>query len=870
MKPVSKSIQAVLFTLAVILFSSCSTGSSSKEFTEQFPDGITRVWVGSEYWANRLQDWQVNNGRLECVTSQANRNINVLTWRLEQEPGTFVVSVSTGLLTDNLAGDDKSWMGLKMGARGQFDDYRDDAIYGKGLNAGITAAGDLFIGALPVKVNGNAKALIPYVKTGVVLKYELKFEDEKYMLRLSALDPESKKELASVEEIDVPSQQLYGSIALVSNFDKKPRNNEIPSCWFDSWTMKGSKLAHYPERAFGPILFSQYTLSRNILKLTAQMPPVGESDGQELDLQIQEDGKWKSIQKAPIDKDARTATFKIEKWDDTKDVPYRLAYTLAVGSSKTRDYYREGTFRKNPIGKDEFMLAAFTGNNDLGFPNSDVYESIKKLNPDLLFFSGDQIYEGVAGFGAQRAPVDKAILDYLRKWYLYGWEYGDLFRDIPSISIPDDHDVYHGNIWGSGGKAVPEGMGAGYNAQDAGGYKMPARWAKMVERTQTSNLPDPYDPTPIDQGIGVYYTGINYGGISFAITEDRKFKSAPKPLMPEAQISNGWAQNRKWDAAKQGDVKGAKLLGDRQLDFLEHWVADWSHGAKMKVLLSATILANVATLPKSEYHDAVVPSLRILNSDEYAPDDRPVSDMDSNGWPQTGRNNAVKVLRKGYAFHVAGDQHLGSFTKYGADEWRDGSYAFCVPAISNVWPRRWYPSTPGLNRAEGVPKYTGDYLDGFGNKISVFAVSNPVFTDKKPARLHDRSTGYGIVVLHKDSRDIESHCWPRFADPTAPDEKEYPGWPVTINQMDNYNRKAYGWLPTLKSDINELVVKVYNEKTEELVYALRLKGNTFDPPVFEAGSYRIEIIDTDKNNSQVMKSLIPAKEKGKTTFNVKL
>ena len=46
----------------------------------------------------------------------------------------------------------------------------------------------------------------------------------------------------------------------------------------------------------------------------------------------------------------------------------------------------------------------------------------------------------------------------------------------------------------------------------------------MVERAQTSHLPDPYDPTPIEQGIGVYYTDFNWGGIGFAILEDRKFK----------------------------------------------------------------------------------------------------------------------------------------------------------------------------------------------------------------------------------------------------------------------------------------------------------------------------------------------------------
>ena len=869
MKKISYLTIATWMAFSVILISSCSNEQKENKFEESLGEDVQRIWIGPEFWANRLQDWQIMNGRIECLTSQPNRNVNLLTWRLNEDTGTFFISVKAGIITDTLPKNNNNWLGIRIGARGRFDDYRDDAIYGKGLNAGITSAGDLFIGSLPVKENGNAKALLPYLKTEIQLKYTLKNIDDKYLLKLAAVDPKTGSEIASITEEDVPAQQLHGSLALVSNFTEMGRNNEIPSCWFDDWIVSGSKLSHFPDREFGPILFSQYTLSRGILTLNAQMAPMGDEDGKMVDLQIWDKENWTSLQKTAIDSDSRTATFKIEQWDDTKDVPYQLVYSMNSGKGKMKEHKRTGTIRKNPVDKDEIIVAAFTGNNDLGFPNNDVYESIKKINPDLLFFSGDQIYEGVGGFGAQRAPIDKAILDYLRKWYLYGWEYGELFRDIPSISIPDDHDVYHGNIWGAGGKATPPGL-FGNAAQDAGGYKMPARWVKMVERTQTLNLPDPYDPTPVLQGIGVYYTQLNYGNISFAIIEDRKFKSAPQALLPEAKINNGWAQNTSWDAVKKGDAKGAVLLGDRQLKFLNNWTRDWSHHARIKVVLSQTIFANVATLPKSEHHDAIVPRLRILNEGEYAPDDRPVADMDSDGWPQTGRNKAVEVIRKGFAFHIAGDQHLGSLTRYGSGEWRDGSYAFCVPAISNVWPRRWFPEEPGANRIKGEPEYTGDFLDGFGNKITVYAVSNPVFTGKKPANLYDRATGYGVVRFHKESRDIEIHCWPRFEDPTDPSSEEYPGWPFTINQMDNYNRKAIGWLPTIKTDIQEPVVKVFNEDTGELIYALRIKGNTFDPPVFKQGSYKMEVGDPDLGNFKTFNGLKPTKTKDSKTIQVEI
>ena len=62
---------------------------------------------------------------------------------------------------------------------------------------------------------------------------------------------------------------------------------------------------------------------------------------------------------------------------------------------------------------------------------------------------------------------------------------------------------------------------------------MPVEYVKEVERAQTSHLPDPYDPTPIQRGIGTYYTDLNWGRISFAIIEDRKFKTGPAERIPK-------------------------------------------------------------------------------------------------------------------------------------------------------------------------------------------------------------------------------------------------------------------------------------------------------------------------------------------------
>ncbi|HDL18619.1 MAG TPA: twin-arginine translocation pathway signal protein [Bacteroidetes bacterium] len=863
---------AAILSLLFLFFSSCSVQQSKNEFYSQLPQNVQRTWIGPEYWANPLQDWQLKDGRIECTGSGGGRNVYLLTRRLGKN-GAFKMSIHLGILNENEGKLDEGWVGFKVGVRGQFHDYRSDAVRGEGYPAGITTNGQLFIGGLK-----DSAETANFHPDDIRLELSAQPAGGKYNLILTGYDKDGKK-FNEINRNAVDPDRLTGGVALVCSRETVPAppaiRQEIDDgnrgfrtgtkrggnvrFWFAGWQLFGDKIKSEEEHAFGPVLFTQYTLSNQILKLTAQMPPIGNQDPQTVRLEIKKNGKWQKTGEAKIDPLARTARFRIENWKAGEDTEYRLVYGPFNAGKKPRTFYYAGTIRKEPWDKDEIVVAAFTGNNDLGFPNTDIFKQVEYQNPDLLFFSGDQIYEGVGGYGVQRKPVEKAILDYLRKWYLYGWAYGNLMRDRPTVAIPDDHDVYHGNLWGAGGKATPPGA-SGFAAQDAGGYKMPPEWVNMVQRTQTSHLPDPYDPAPVKQGIGVYFCNLNYGGISFAILEDRKFKSAPKPLLPKADIQNGWAGNRKFSAKKEADAPGAVLLEVRQLNFLNRWAADWSQKTWMKVALSQTIFANVATLPREEAaSDAIVPKLRILKKGEYPPDDIPVTDMDSDGWPQTGRNKAVRALRKGFALHIAGDQHLGSAIQYAVNDWHDGGFAFCVPAISNIWPRRWCPQKPGKNPLPGFPRYTGDFEDGFGNKITVYAVSNPVYTGLKPSRLYDRATGYGIVRFNRKTRNIVIECWPRQADPTQPNAEQYPGWPIKINQMDNYGRQAKAYLPRLKvTGMTEPVVQIIDEKNGEIVYTLRIKRSNFQPKVFRPGEYTIKVGEPGSKQEKIFRH-VPAK-----------
>jgi alkaline phosphatase D len=219
----------------------------------------------------------------------------------------------------------------------------------------------------------------------------------------------------------------------------------------------------------------------------------------------------------------------------------------------------------------------------------------------------------------------------------------------------------------------------------------------------------------------------------------------------------------------------------------------------------------------------------------------PAADHDTDGWPQSGRNEAVRTMRRALAFHIAGDQHLGTTVQYGLDEFDDAGWALCVPAVSNIFPRRWWPAEAGRNRLPGSPKYTGEFFDGFGNRVTVRAVANPTVTGLEPALLTNRATGYGIVTLHRATRKITMACWPRWVDPSKPGAKPYDGWPITVDQVDNGLTSA-GWvLDRIHSATADPVVQVIDESSGEIVYTIRIRGTVFVPKVFKGGTYTVKV-----------------------------
>jgi hypothetical protein len=164
-----------------------------------------------------------------------------------------------------------------------------------------------------------------------------------------------------------------------------------------------------------------------------------------------------------------------------------------------------------------------------------------------------------------------------------------------------------------------------------------------------------------------------------------------------------------------------------------------------------------------------------------------------------------------------------------------------------------------------MPPNTGDFLDGLGNHITVHAVGNP---DKKQrrdplGRGHDKASGFGIVRLHKPSRKITMEGWRLLVDPTHPKPgDQFPGFPKTIDQVDNFGQPPVAHLPTIRvTGLSDPVVQVIDATDGQIVYTLRIRGTTFQPKVFRNGPHTVRVGEPDTDQWKTLSDVSPARDR---------
>ena len=497
------------------------------------------------------------------------------------------------------------------------------------------------------------------------------------------------------------------------------------------------------------VLWTQYCQHQGKMKLLVHLdtdptePLNAEPERVRLWLRAAQDEPWKLTATESVDSLTATALFEIESW------PRGEARFFKVDCG---DSMWEGTFRAEPQAGSILKLAGLSCHKDIAWPWKNAIAEVIAHDPDLVFFSGDQIYENDYGspmFRAQTAAeVPEGMKNYLEKYRKFGAAFRELMRDRPTIMITDDHDVFANDLWGRGGVRMN-------GKRTTGGYPTHPDWVNAAEFTQTGNLPDPVNPGPHGDGVFAYYTALEYGGVHFAILEDRKFKSAPSEVIDTLIAPPGfqWPKQRTTDFqievvldpnydCTQLDRDDLNLLGREQEGFLNSWADKLKASGQIGAVLSQSPWAHVAM---------------------YSPTS---ADTDSNAWPQSARNRALKAIGDAPVVMLHGDVHLGTLSRHGVDRFNDGPLAYSLPSFSSRASRRWEPLDAGNHRDAGAPENTGEFHDRFGNKITMFGAGNGL-------------NGYGIVLFDTAKREVELQFHP-LDERREPIQRDVYGWPHTV------------------------------------------------------------------------------------------
>jgi len=126
----TRAVPEVILSL-LIAFLACASTAFGRNGELPIAAESNRPWVGQHFFANRLQDWRLQNGRIECIESAARfpfRTVNVLTRSIGSDGGTFQLSVDVSLGSGRSAAHEQALAGLLLGHGNEGVDYRISAL----------------------------------------------------------------------------------------------------------------------------------------------------------------------------------------------------------------------------------------------------------------------------------------------------------------------------------------------------------------------------------------------------------------------------------------------------------------------------------------------------------------------------------------------------------------------------------------------------------------------------------------------------------------------------------------------------------------------------------------------------------------------
>jgi alkaline phosphatase D len=405
-----------------------SSKASAAAAPEALPAGITRTWLAPAYWANRLQDWRLNAGRIECLQAAKTngcRTVSVMTRELVAGQTAATITARTGTLAVGAG-----FSGFLVGAGAGLLDYRAAALVGC---AGGTGGGILCTyesdGHVRFRDHANEKQQLSWpviaatsssgpvpartLAEDVVLTLAVTpAAGGRFTLALTARAFADGRLLSTATIAGVAEQRLLGGMSLVSSPAPAATGARY---WFRDFAAAGAKVAAHPERALGPIVATLYSLSGGVLKLTAQLQPISAAEPQQVVLQYRPTGgtAWQQGPVSTLDA-GFAAHFRVAGWDATRSFDYQVVYAPGTAS---QSIYR-GRIAKDPIAKSPIVVGLVTctihsfrsldrassgtpriaGEQPLGlytdanlyYPYAPLVAGLTAQQPDLLVALGDQ------------------------------------------------------------------------------------------------------------------------------------------------------------------------------------------------------------------------------------------------------------------------------------------------------------------------------------------------------------------------------------------------------------------------------------------------------------------------------------------------
>jgi hypothetical protein len=166
----------------------------------------------------------------------------------------------------------------------------------------------------------------------------------------------------------------------------------------------------------------------------------------------------------------------------------------------------------------------------------------------------------------------------------------------------------------------------------------------------------------------------------------------------------------------------------------------------------------------------------------------------------------------------------------------------------------------------------GDYVDGFGNKLSMMAYANATVQPKRndPSTYGGLAEGYGLVRFNVPERTITMECWPRWVDVTSADAWQYKHWPVVTTQDEQYAREPIAYLPDIEVvGVDNPVVQVIHTASGELLYTKRWNGNLVRPHTFLEGEHTVRVGEQPGRMIELT-GLASSRERGGTVVRANL